>query len=65
MNYGYLFFAGSGINSRREEMVIALCETNGCRQSGLGIYLILFYYYQNYLGINISLLQAQLLGKPQ
>jgi len=45
MNFGYVFFAGSGINSRREEMVIALCETNGCRQSGLGIDLIVFYYY--------------------
>lgn len=35
-NFGYVFFAGSGINSRRDELVIALCETNGCKISGLG-----------------------------
>ena len=36
MNFGYIFFAGSGLNSRRDELVIALCETNGCKVSGLG-----------------------------
>lgn len=36
MNFGYMFFAGSGKNSRKEEMVFALCDTAGCRQTGLG-----------------------------
>lgn len=36
MAYGYVFFAGNGPNSRRSEMVIALCESKGCKVSGLG-----------------------------
>ena len=36
MDFGYVFFAGSGLNSRSDQMVIALCETKGCRLSGLG-----------------------------
>ena len=36
MDFGYVFFAGSGPNSRRSEMVIALCMMKGCQVSGLG-----------------------------
>ena len=36
MDFGYLFFAGSGINSRRSELVISFCELDGCQQTGLG-----------------------------
>eukprot|EP01041_Mallomonas_annulata_P003045 gene3045-5963_t len=36
MDFGYLFYAGSGNNSRGDEMVIALCEKPGCIISGLG-----------------------------
>ena len=36
MDFGYVFFAGSGANSRYDEMVVALCPMKGCRQTGLG-----------------------------
>lgn len=36
MDFGYLFFAGSGPNSRLSEMVFALCMMKGCQVSGLG-----------------------------
>lgn len=36
MDFGYVFFAGSGRDSRLDEMVVALCDQRGCRQSGLG-----------------------------
>lgn len=36
MDFGYVFFAGSGRDSRMDEMVTALCDQRGCRQSGLG-----------------------------
>ena len=36
MDFGYLFFAGSGINSRHDQMVLALCEQAGCIQTALG-----------------------------
>lgn len=37
MNYGYVFFAGSGVNSRHSQMVLALCPSiEMCRRSGLG-----------------------------
>lgn len=36
MDFGYLFFAGSGANSRYDEMVVALCPMKGCRATGLG-----------------------------
>jgi len=36
MDFGYVFFAGSGRNSRYDEMVVALCDMKGCRSSGLG-----------------------------
>ena len=36
MDFGYFFFAGSGRDSRLDEMVVALCDAKGCRQSGLG-----------------------------
>ena len=36
MDFGYLFFAGSGPNSRFDEMVVALCPMKGCIATGLG-----------------------------
>lgn len=36
MDFGYLFFAGSGPNSRHDQMVLALCEQAGCIQTALG-----------------------------
>ena len=36
MDFGYLFFAGSGPNSRHNQMVLALCEQKGCITTGLG-----------------------------
>lgn len=36
MDFGYVFFAGSGRDSRYDEMVVALCEMKGCRSTGLG-----------------------------
>jgi cyclophilin family peptidyl-prolyl cis-trans isomerase len=36
MDFGYVFFAGSGPNSRRSELVISFCELDGCKQTGLG-----------------------------
>ena len=36
MDFGYVFFAGSGTDSRFDEMVIALCDMKGCRTTGLG-----------------------------
>lgn len=36
MDFGYLFFAGSGVNSRHDQMVLALCEQAGCIQTALG-----------------------------
>ena len=36
MDFGYVFFAGSGTNSRGSQMVVALCEIDGCRVTGLG-----------------------------
>jgi len=36
MDLGYVFFAGSGRDSRFDEMVVALCDMKGCRASGLG-----------------------------
>jgi peptidyl-prolyl cis-trans isomerase A (cyclophilin A) len=36
MDFGYVFFAGSGKDSRYDEMVIALCPMKGCIQTGLG-----------------------------
>jgi len=36
MNFGYLFFAGSGEHSRCSQMVVALCAKEGCRTTGLG-----------------------------
>eukprot|EP01035_Chromulina_nebulosa_P016935 gene16935-22427_t len=36
MDFGYVFFAGSGPNSRQGQMVFALCERKGCITSGLG-----------------------------
>jgi peptidyl-prolyl cis-trans isomerase A (cyclophilin A) len=36
MDFGYVFFAGSGPNSRYNEMVFALCMMKGCKVSGLG-----------------------------
>jgi len=36
MDFGYVFFAGSGTDSRYDEMVIALCDMKGCRTTGLG-----------------------------
>jgi peptidyl-prolyl cis-trans isomerase A (cyclophilin A) len=37
MTFGYIFFAGSGANSRGAQMVLALCpDIDACRQTGLG-----------------------------
>lgn len=36
MDMGYIFFAGSGINSRGCQMVFSLCEMGGCKQTTLG-----------------------------
>ena len=36
MDFGNVFFAGSGKDSRDDQMVIALCDVNGCKQTGLG-----------------------------
>lgn len=36
MDFGYVFYAGSGKDSRYDEMVIALCPMHGCIQTGLG-----------------------------
>ena len=36
MDFGYVFFAGSGTDSRFDEMVVALCPMKGCRATGLG-----------------------------
>jgi hypothetical protein len=36
MDFGYLFFAGNGAHSRRDQMVLALCEQEGCIQTALG-----------------------------
>jgi hypothetical protein len=36
MDFGYVFFAGSGPDSRFDEMVVALCPMKGCIQTGLG-----------------------------
>jgi cyclophilin family peptidyl-prolyl cis-trans isomerase len=36
MDFGYLFFAGSGVHSRHDQMVLALCEQKGCIQTALG-----------------------------
>ena len=36
MDFGYVFFAGSGTNSRDDQMVISLCDSNGCHLTGLG-----------------------------
>jgi peptidyl-prolyl cis-trans isomerase A (cyclophilin A) len=36
MDFGYIFYAGSGIDSRYDEMVTALCPMKGCIQTGLG-----------------------------
>lgn len=36
MDFGYIFFAGNGKDSRYDEMVIALCKMKGCRATGLG-----------------------------
>ncbi len=36
MDFGYIFYAGSGRNSRFDEMVTALCPMKGCIETGLG-----------------------------
>lgn len=36
MDFGYLFYAGGGKNSRSDEMVIALCDKPGCKLAELG-----------------------------
>lgn len=36
MDFGYIFFAGSGSNSRAVQMVVALCPMAGCVVSTLG-----------------------------
>jgi len=36
MDFGYVFYAGSGPDSRFDEMVVALCPMGGCIQTGLG-----------------------------
>ena len=37
MTFGHVFFAGSGVNSRHNEMVVALCPNiKMCRLTGLG-----------------------------
>ena len=36
MDFGYLFYAGSGPNSRGCQMVLALCEMDGCKVTTLG-----------------------------
>ena len=36
MDFGNVFFAGSGANSRDDQMVIALCDEAGCKETGLG-----------------------------
>lgn len=32
MDFGYLFFAGSGPHSRHDQMVLALCEEKGASE---------------------------------
>ena len=36
VDFGYLFFAGNGRHSRRDQMVLALCPQKGCIQTALG-----------------------------
>lgn len=36
MDFGNVFFAGSGPNSRDDQMVIALCNEANCKETGLG-----------------------------
>jgi hypothetical protein len=36
IDYGYLFFLGTGRDSRRSEIGLALCDMRSCRSSGLG-----------------------------
>jgi len=36
MDFGNVFFAGSGKDSRDDQMVIALCDEQGCTATGLG-----------------------------
>jgi hypothetical protein len=36
MDFGYMFFAGAGPNTRYDEMVVAFCPMKGCIATGLG-----------------------------
>lgn len=36
MDFGYVFFAGAGPNTRYDEMVVAFCPMKGCIATGLG-----------------------------
>lgn len=36
MDFGMIFFAGSGANSRTDQLVFALCKLEGCKTTALG-----------------------------
>ena len=58
MDFGYLFFAGSGQDSRDDQLVFSLCDHDGCHATGLGTaawegkyYYYIYYSYCNYYNL--------------